>query len=328
MLYRLWIAPAVLIALPLLAPVSAHAACEGVEVQVGDARQCLKPKDTFKDCNDCPEMVVMPAGSFVMGSSPADIAALAQQFGKDDVFLEDLARERQQRKVTIARPFAVGKFEVTFAEWEACVTAGGCKYSPEDFMYQLLRLERGKHPVGEVSWDDITKEYLPWLSRKTGKSYRLLTEAEWEYAARAGSTTRFHFGDDETDLCTYGNVADLTVKEKKSGPDWMLPTSQWTIANCRDGHAYTAPVGSFRANGFGLYDIYGNLWEWVQDCRGRYAGAPVDGSAVPDVPGCLRMARGGSWVNDARHARSASWIVLSPAGRGMAGFRLARTLPN
>ena len=224
----------------------------------------------------------------------------------------------------------MGRFEVTFAEWDACVAAGGCKHRPEDILNHVLVLapKRDSRPVSNVSWDDITNEYLPWLSRKTGKSYRLLTEAEWEYAARAGSTTRFHFGDDERGLCTYGNVADLTVKEKKSESELMLPTTQWTIVTCRDGHASAAPVGSFKANGFGLYDMYGNLWEWVQDCAGRYASAPVDGSARPDVPDCLRVMRGGSWVNDARHARSASCLVSPPATRPIdfAGFRLARTL--
>lgn len=328
MLLRFWLAPIflVLIASVLIAAMFAHAGCRGVEAQVGDDWRCLSPKDTFRDCKDCPEMLVVPTGSFVMGASPAEIAALAIQFRTDSVFLEELPKEGPQRKVTIARPFAVGRFEVTFAEWDACVAAGGCKHKPKNTLSHALVLvsESGNHPVRDVSWDDITNEYLPWLSRKTGKSYRLLTEAEWEYAARAGSTTRFYFGDDAKDLCTYGNVADLTWREK--GSELKLPTKTWMIANCRDGYAYTAPVGSFQANGFGLYDVYGNEWEWVQDCAGSYANAPVDGSAVPDTSGCLRLARGGSWANDARHARTASVFVAPPAARGLAGFRLARTL--
>ena len=120
-------------------------------------------------------MVVVPAGEFMMGSP-------AGEEGRSD-------DEGPQRKVTIAKPFAVGKFEVTFAEWDACVAAGGCKHKPDDQGWG-----RGKRPVINVSWDDITKEYLPWLSRKTGKTYRLLTEAEWEYAARAGTTTPFSTG--------------------------------------------------------------------------------------------------------------------------------------
>jgi formylglycine-generating enzyme required for sulfatase activity len=330
LLRRLWLGLifSVLIASVLVSAPFAHAGCDGVEVQVGDDQRCLRPKDTFRDCGDCPEMVVVPAGSLMMGSSPAEIAALGKQFGKEFVE-DDASREGPQRKVIIARPFAVGRFEVTFAEWDACVAAGGCKHRPDDTMNQIeknlvIGLGRDRRPVVTVSWDDIIKEYLPWLSRKTGKRYRLLTEAEWEYTARAGSTTRFHFGNDESDLCTYGNVADFTVREKDS--ELKLPTKNWTIANCRDGHAYTAPVGSFKPNGFGLYDMYGNVWELVHDCARPYAGAPVDGSAAPDVSGCVRVARGGSWANDARHARSASWHATPSANRSLGGFRLARTL--
>jgi formylglycine-generating enzyme required for sulfatase activity len=345
MLRRPWLAPifSMLIASMLIAALftpASHApwapgnsptsTCDGVETQVGDDWRCLRPKDAFRDCDDCPEMVVVPAGSFMMGSSPAEIVALGKQFGTQ--YLEvDAPGERPQRNVTIARPFAVGRFEVTFSEWEACVAAGGCKHKTENIPNQVEKIismtgGRGKRPVANVSWNDITKEYLPWLSRKTGKSYRLLTEAEWEYAARAGSTTRFHFGNDERDLCTYRNVADLTVQEKDA--DLGLPTKTWTIVNCRDGHAYVAPVGSFKANDFGLYDMHGNVWELVQDCARPYAGAPVDGSAAPDVPGCFRVARGGSWVNSARHARSASWQATPPAlpSHGFVGFRLGRTL--
>ena len=259
------------------------------------------PKDTFRDCSECPEMVVVAAGSFMMGSP-------AREEGRSD-------HEGSQRNVTIARPFAVGKYEVTFAEWDACVAAGGCKQNPDDDGWG-----RGKRPVINVSWDDITKDYLPWLSGKTGKTYRLLTEAEWEYAARAGSTTRFHFGKDEKDLCTYGNVVDLTAKEKNKG---------WKVANCRDGYVYTAPVGSFKANAFGLYDMHGNVWEWVQDCyRDSYASAPVDGSAVTSGDCTNRVARGGSWIGNPLGLRSASRSsITSDARDNYVGFRLART-PN
>jgi formylglycine-generating enzyme required for sulfatase activity len=253
-----------------------------------------------KPCTTCPEMVVVPAGSFIMGSP------LSEE-GRDDI-------EGPQRKVTIAQPVAVGKYEVTFAEWDACVAAGGCKQNPDDEGWG-----RGKRPVINVSWDDITKEYLPWLSRRTGKSYQLLTEAEWEYAARAGSTTRFHFGNEEKDLCNYGNVADLTAKEKNE---------EWTVANCRDGHVNTAAVGSFKDNAFGIHDVHGNVWEWVQDCfRESYASAPLDGSAVTYGDCNDRVVRGGSWIGNPLNVRSGSRFLITPDVRdNWVGFRLARTL--
>src|SRR5262245_37248187 len=171
--------------------------------------RALKPLDSFKDCDVCPEMVVVPAGRFLMGS-PADEA-------------DRKLNEGPQHWVTIGRPFAVGKFEVTFAEWDACTADGGCRHRPDDKGWG-----RGKQPVYMVSWDDITQEYLPWVSRKTGKAYRLLSEAEWEYAARAGTTTPYSSG--------------LTIT--KSQANFHSPKG-------------TFDVGSFPPNAFGLYDMHG-----------------------------------------------------------------------
>jgi formylglycine-generating enzyme required for sulfatase activity len=261
------------------------------------------PKDSFKECDACPEMVVVPAGGFMMGSPTTEV-------GRFD-------HEGPQRRVTIARPFAVGKYEVTFAEWDACVADGGCQHRPGDEGWG-----RGKRPVIDLSWNDITAEYLPWLRRRTEKTYRLPTEAEWEYAARAGSTTRFHFGDDEKELCTYGNVADQTAREGRK--EFMA------IANCRDGYANTAPVGSFKPNAFGLYDMHGNVWEWVQDCwRDSYLGAPIDGSGVTSGDCAYRVQRGGSWLYFPGYVRSAfrAGVMYPPSsGDSNIGFRVARTL--
>jgi formylglycine-generating enzyme required for sulfatase activity len=284
--------------------------CDGVEIEVAplsglsafSESRCLKPGsgEVFKDCPDCPEMVLIPAGEFMMGSP-------AGEEGRH-------SNEGPQRKVGIAAPFAAGKFEVTFAEWDACVTAGGCKHRPSDEGWG-----RGKRPVMNVSWDDITREYLPWLLRKTGKTYRLLTEAEWEYAARAGSATRYHFGNDEKGLCTYGNVADETAKEKYK---------DWTVANCRDGYVNTAPVGSFKPNAFGVHDMHGNVWEWVHDCyKGSYAEAPLDGSAVTSGDCRGRVLRGGSWIGNPGGLRSAYRNRNNTANRdNYFGFRVGRTL--
>jgi formylglycine-generating enzyme required for sulfatase activity len=203
---------------------------------------------------------------------------------------------------------------VTFADWDACVAERGCTHRPSDQSWG-----RGRRPAIDVSWNDATQQYLPWLSRKAGKTYRLLTEAEWEYAARAGATARYHFGDNERDLCTFGNVADLTGKQKYT---------TWEFVNCRDGHIETAPVGSFRPNAFGLHDVHGNVWEWVQDCwNDNYDGAPSDGSARTTGNCGHRVVRGGSWGHFPRYLR-ASGRKGDPVGVRWNdyGFRIARTL--
>jgi formylglycine-generating enzyme required for sulfatase activity len=234
-------------------------------------------------------MAVVPAGEFMMGSH-----------GTPD--------EQPIRKIKIARPFAVGKFEVTFAEWDACVTASGCKQKPSDRGWG-----RGRYPVIGVSWDDAAREYLPWLSRKTGKTYRLLTEAEWEYAARAGTTTNYSMGHGITP--TQANFDDNHIY----GGSGNGPFRQRTIE-----------VGSFQPNAFGLHDMHGNVWERVQDCyRDSYASAPTDGSAVEGPADCHHVLRGGSWASNPKNLR-----VTNRYGGGSLvdqigafGFRVARTLP-
>jgi formylglycine-generating enzyme required for sulfatase activity len=164
--------------------------------------------------------------------------------------------------------------------------------------------------VIDVSWNDISKEYLPWLSRRTGKKYRLLTEAEWEYAARAGTTTAFATG-------------------KTITPDQANFEGNYTYGGSAKGvyRQKTLEVGSFQANAFGLYDMHGNAWEWVEDCyKDSYAGAPTDGSAVPDTQRCPRVLRGGSFGNDPRNLRSASRLRYPPDYRFGVGFRVARTV--
>jgi len=239
------------------------------------------PGTSFRDCDEvCPEMVVVPAGSFTMGSPPNE-----KNRGDD---------EGPQRRVTIAKPFAAGKYEVTFAEWDACVADGGCSHKPEDEGWG-----RGKRPVINVSWDDVTKQYLPWLSRKTGHTYRLLTEAEWEYVARAGTTTAFW----------WGNSFDRSRANKNVSK--------------------SVPVGAYDANAFGLHDTQGNVWEWVQDCYDAkaYRTAPTNGAPVPDKSNCSRVVRGGSWINGSGKLRAASRNWNGPVNRSiLLGFRVARVL--
>jgi formylglycine-generating enzyme required for sulfatase activity len=265
-------------ALALAAGLSAFSAEEFASA----AAQPVQAGQSFRDCPDgCPDMVVIPAGSFMMGAGETG--------------------EGPPRRVTISKPFGVGRFEVTFTEWEACVAAKGCSRTPDD-----SRWGRGNRPVINVSWDE-TKQYVAWLSRKTGKTYRLLTEAEWEYAARAGSTTNYNWGND----IGQGNA-------------------QCTGCGSPLDEKQTAPVGSFKPNAFGLHDMHGNVWEWVEDCwEGDLSGAPNDGSARRS--GCdddrERVQRGGAFLHGPRVLWSTVRNNYSRDARANGvGFRVARTL--
>ncbi|MBK7675334.1 MAG: SUMF1/EgtB/PvdO family nonheme iron enzyme [Candidatus Accumulibacter sp.] len=262
------------------------------------------PGETFRDCPECPLMVVVPAGKFVMGSPP-------EEKGRFD-------NEGPQRQVTIPKAIAVGRYEVRFDEWALCVQDGACPaLSDEGF-------GRGARPVINVSFDDA-KAYAQWLSKKSGKSYRLLSEAEWEYAARAGTSTARFWGDDPDQACPHANVADQTAKR---GLPQRLK-ADWTFHNCLDGHTYTAPVGIYQPNAFGLYDLIGNVWEWVEDCyHADYTDAPDGGKAVMDKKCEMHVLRGGGWYDGPEGPRSALRGGDLPGGRiGFLGFRLARTLP-
>jgi formylglycine-generating enzyme required for sulfatase activity len=285
-------------------PGAAPGKCRSPEIFVAVAGQepvCIRPGSgvSFKDCVACPEMVVIPAGRFVMGSPATDADR-----GDD---------EGPPHEVQISRPLAVGKFEVTFDEWAVCVAAGGCNaYLPKDEGWG-----RGRRPVIHVSWHDA-KAYVAWLSRATGQAYRLLTEAEWEYAARAGSTTSFFFGDDSSLLCRFANGADrLTTFAKERN------------TTCAEGFgAMTAPVGTFLPNAFDLHDMAGNVWEWVEDCyQPSYKGAAPDGAAKLAAECATRVVRGGSWHVIPRGLRSAFRVHLKADYRDDdVGFRIARQL--
>lgn len=261
------------------------------------------PGRVFRDCPNCPEMVVVPAGSFMMGSP-------SHEAGRDK-------SEGPRHRVTIEKPFAVGKYEVTFAEWDACVAGGGCGgYRPADESGQkgFLHWRLPRMPAGDVSWKDA-KSYVKWLSQKTGKLYRLLTEAEWEYAARAGSTTRYSWGDEIGHNRT--NCGDCGDTHRHPSNDNV------------DRGAYWAPVGSYPANPFGLHDMHGNVSEWVEDCKNySYTGAPANGTAWLSGNCSLRATRGGCYVYDSPDLRSASRGFGAVGDRvyTCGGFRVARTL--
>jgi len=290
-----------------------------------DEECALGPGDVFKDCNQCPEMVVVPAGAFTMGSPESE---------KDRN-----EEESPQHDVTFGQQFAVGRFHVTVDQFAAFVAESGYDTGSKCQTFEGRKLEdrwgrswrtpgftqRGSHPVVCVNWNDA-KAYADWLARKTGKAYRLMTEAEWEYAARArtqpGTYPRYWFGNEETDLCRYANVADQTAKSIIAG------TKAWAGASCSDGYAYTAPVGSFAANGFGLHDMLGNALQWTGDCfHDDYTGAPPNGSAWTSGDCRIRPARGGSWYNFPRNLRTAVRIWANASYRlNYLGFRVARTL--
>ena len=253
----------------------------------------------FRDCGECPEMVVVPAGNFMMGSP-------SSEGGRGD-------DEGPMRRVTIGYPFAVGVYEVTRGEFAHFVEATGRSIGNVCWTYEggEWKKRSGRHwrhpgfgqtdahPVVCVDWEDA-RAYVRWLSEKTGEAYRLLSEAEWEYVARAGTTGPYHFGS-------------------------SLSSSQANYGKNRGG---TVPVGSYSANAFGLHDVHGNVWEWVADCwNGSYAGAPSDGSAWESGHCSRRVLRGGSWVDGPGFLRSAFRGRLDSGNRNhFDGFRVARTL--
>ncbi|HET9403769.1 MAG TPA: SUMF1/EgtB/PvdO family nonheme iron enzyme [Burkholderiales bacterium] len=245
----------------------------------------ILPLRIFRDCPECPELVQIPPGAYERGSRPGEPGHFDS--------------EGPVTRVTIKRSFAIGRYPVTFGEWDRCVSAGACKHRPNDRGWG-----RGTGPVFYVSWND-TLDYLGWLKVQTGKTYRLPSEAEWEYAARAGASTAYPWGD----------------------------SAGQKMANCKgcsDGASdRTTPVGSFPPNRFNLFDMHGNVWQWVADCwNGSYAGAPADGS--PRLSGeCEKAAvRGGAWglaPEDVRSARREGDSKDLRSGRR--GFRIARDLP-
>ena len=249
-------------------------------------------RDTLRSGGEGPEMVVIPAGRFHMGCvSDQDC---------DDT-------EKPVREVVIARPLAVSKYEVTFDDYD--------RFTHPDKVDDK-GWGRGQRPVMNISWEEAT-EYAAWLSAETGKSYRLPTEAEWEYAVRAGSTTKYQFGDDEAQLCQYGNHSDTSTDH------------EWRNTACSDGVGEsTAEAGQYQPNSFGLYDMQGNVYEWVQDCwNNSYEGAPADGRAWTGGDCGLRVVRGGAWSFGPTLLRSASRHGLPGWGsEPYLGFRLIQDL--
>jgi len=279
-----------------------------------------KQLPSFKDCDVCPEMVEVPAGEFMMGTSESEMGREGQ--------------EGPRRRVVLAHRFAIGKFEVTIDQFAAFVAEtefvpselchkyvfGGKSVewplAPGSFREPGFRVT-GDHPAVCINWHDATA-YAGWLSRKTGRLYRLPTEAEWEYAARAGTTTPYSFGTDLTKLCDHARFADAN-----SGFPWRTGCSSATF------EPGALRVGTLAPNPWGLFDMHGNAWEWADDCwtsDGRLL--PADGSAFRRPDGCeLRAARGGGWAAERRKVRSAQRMSYAHNARYYhLGFRLASPL--
>jgi len=289
----------------------------------GWAADARDPGSVFRDCDDCPEMVVVPAGKFVMGS-PSAIRRSGVAAAESDAMVMEMPGA-----------FALGRHEVTRRQFAAFIAKSG--YEPRSgcrtwdpalgrFSENPRRSWRDpatpaapadEHPVTCVSFIDA-QAYVQWLSRETGARYRLPTEAEWEYAARAGSTALRPWGDEADAGCEQANTYDLTaVAALRLG---------WANAGCRDGYADLAPAGQFAANAFGLHDLIGNVREWVQDCAtASYVGRPRDARAWEWLGGCRqRVQRGGSWLSPPDEARSAARFAADTEDRGDdAGFRVA-----
>ncbi len=248
-----------------------------------------------RDCDDCPQMVLLPAGSFLMGSPP-------DENGRSE-------EEGPRHRVHLAHPFAIGRYEITRGEWDRFIAAthypsSGCNAEAE--------------PVACVTWQDAWA-YTLWLKAKTGKPYRLPTEAEWEYATRAGTTTARFWGDDPDQACRFANVRDRAWLTRNVDP-------LNAVHECDDGYVGVSPAGHYAPNPFGLYDTIGNVWEWVQDCwHPGYAGAPADGRAWEEPDCAARVLRGGATGGIPKYARSA--LRSSDAPDFVAtryGFRVAR----
>ena len=282
--------------------------------------QRLAAGTVFRDCPYCPELVAVPPGRVAVGSPEGEA-------GRN-------GGEQPAQSVAIPSAIGVGKYEVTRAQFARFVRDSGYSASGGCFVWNGSRYEQDaskdwrnpgfaqteREPVVCVNWNDA-KAYTAWLTKKTGRRYRLPTEAEWEYAARAGNQTSRPWGDSASDACRYANVADAAAKRNVPG------TASWTFHECNDKRAYTAPVGSYRPNAFGLYDMLGNAWEWTEDCLNEEsAGAPSDDADRSSNSCGRRVLRGGAWVDSPAFVRYDFRFFIGSDDRDFyVGFRVART---
>jgi formylglycine-generating enzyme required for sulfatase activity len=306
-------APAAVAAVPVPDLTSLKKAPSVIE-QPGLADSQQKEGMIFRDCDTCPELVSIAPGEFMVGPEGRGTAQQA-------------ITAVETKRVVVDKPFAIGRYEITFDDWQHCVDGGGCKGEPADDGWG-----RGRHPVIHVSYNDISQQYLPWLSKVTGFTYRLPTEAEWELASQGGNKSSqggiTETGSNVQLACSYGNSSDVAGKMRET---------IWAGAACNDGFLYTAPAGSLSPNSLGIYDMHGNVWEWVSDCwRATY-----DAEEAANGENCkYHVLRGGSWASEFRFLPDGVWIgdavayraavrgwETSVKARNSIGFRVARSQP-
>ena len=300
-------------------------------IVVGLAAPVAAQTYVARDCPHCPEMVSIPLGVFTMGVTPTELGRLGE--------VEDgTAFSAPPHKVTIGRAFSLGKYEVTKAQYAAFVTATKreaetpCSVLGTDLQWDQQEGRDWREPgFAQTDSDPVVcvsangaVAYAAWLSSVTGRRYRLPSEAEWEYAARAGTRTSRYWGEDLAAACRYANVADLSAAAKFG---WKRTAPYHH--DCTDGYVYTAPIGRFAANGFGLHDMIGNAWEWVGDCASfGYIDAPADQSYAMEAPGTScnsRIARGGGWSLYPLGAHAAKRLEMGDSTTlDYIGFRVAR----
>jgi formylglycine-generating enzyme required for sulfatase activity len=279
---------------------SSKACLATIAIVVLTAAACAEPEsgDEFRDCEACPSMVRIATGTFAMGAPDSER-------NRDD-------DEGPVRDVSMEREFAMAKSETSWSEWQACMDDGACVAPTGHSMPEGSDWGKGTRPVITVSWSDA-QAYVSWISEKTGRTYRLPTEAEWEYVARAGAQSRYQYGDDPKTLCRIGNGADLATNFNNRN-------------DCYDRIGReTAPGGSFEPNAFGLFDMIGNVWEWTEDCwNTSYHSAPISGEAWRTGDCSQAVIRGGSWGSYPHNLRFATRQGLERNYRGHeVGFRVA-----
>ncbi len=254
----------------------------------------------FKDCSDCPELVVIEPGEFYLTSPPL---WQGRPFGLGPM-----------RKVIVKNSYAIGKFEITVGEWQHCVDANGCQ------MARGAETKDSRLPIANISWDDALK-YTKWLSDKTNQIYRLPSEAEWEFAARAGAGRSRFFDLPEEEICNYANIYDISAHQELE--------YEWRNINCNDKYVRESPVGSFKANKFGLHDALGNVWEWAEDCKSSIGTRHMRNTSGPVLKGdcSLRAFRGSSWLSHPpKYIRPSDRYKFSGSKSVDLGFRVVREM--